>query len=102
MKVAVFDIKGKATGKQVELSDEIFGTQFHPEADPTGFIKNLEDEKNKEAMIETFGMEKYLETIDRMDDDDKIVLIFEYLRQLEQSRQQQDDQANRQRIGFRK
>ena len=25
-------------------------------------------------MIETFGMEKYLETIDRMDDDDKIVL----------------------------
>lgn len=25
-------------------------------------------------MIETFGMEKYLETIDRMNDDDKIVL----------------------------
>lgn len=25
-------------------------------------------------MVETFGMEKYLETIDRMDDDDKIVL----------------------------
>ena len=58
----------------VRFSDEIFGTQFHPEADPLGFIKNLEDEKNKEAMIETFGMEKYLETIDRMDDDDKIVL----------------------------
>ena len=58
----------------VRFSDEIFGTQFHPEADPTGFIKNLEDEKNKTAMIETFGMEKYLETIDRMNDDDKIVL----------------------------
>lgn len=58
----------------VRFSDEIFGTQFHPEADPIGFIKNLEDPKNKEAMAETFGMEKYLETIDRMDDDDKIVL----------------------------
>jgi len=33
--------------------------------------------------------------------DDKILLIFEYLRQLEQSRQQQDDQADRKRIGFR-
>jgi phage regulator Rha-like protein len=33
--------------------------------------------------------------------DDKILLIFEYLRQLEQSRQRQEDQANRKRIGFK-
>jgi hypothetical protein len=33
--------------------------------------------------------------------DDNILLIFEYIRQLEQSRQQQDDQANRKKIGFR-
>ena len=33
--------------------------------------------------------------------DDKILLIFEYLRQLEQSRKQQDDQAKRKKIGFR-
>jgi len=33
--------------------------------------------------------------------DDNILLIFEYLRQLEQSRQQQDDQAQRKKIGFR-
>ena len=33
--------------------------------------------------------------------DDKITLIFEYLRQLEQSRQQQEEQAQRKRIGFR-
>lgn len=33
--------------------------------------------------------------------DEQIVLIFEYLRQLEQSRQQQEEQANRKRIGFR-
>jgi len=36
-----------------------------------------------------------------IEQDDKIVLIFEYLRQLEQSRQQQEEQAQRKRIGFR-
>ncbi|MCS3870093.1 GMP synthase-like glutamine amidotransferase [Chryseobacterium ginsenosidimutans] len=58
----------------VRFSEEIFGTQFHPEANPAGMIENLKDEKNKEAMIENFGMEKYLETIDRIDDEDKIIL----------------------------
>ncbi|MDQ1161926.1 GMP synthase-like glutamine amidotransferase [Chryseobacterium sp. SORGH_AS 447] len=58
----------------VRFSEEIFGTQFHPEANPAGMIENLKDEKNKQAMIENFGMEKYLETIDRIDDEDKITL----------------------------
>lgn len=58
----------------IRFSDEIFGTQFHPEADPKGMIENLKDEKNKTAMIENFGMEKYLETMDRIDDEDKIIL----------------------------
>lgn len=58
----------------VRFSNEIFGTQFHPEADPAGMIENLKDEKNKQAMIENFGLEKYLETLDRIDDEDKIVL----------------------------
>lgn len=58
----------------IRFSEEIFGTQFHPEADPASMLENLKDEKNKEAMIENFGMEKYLETLDRMDDEDKITL----------------------------
>ncbi|ROI05552.1 GMP synthase [Chryseobacterium sp. G0240] len=58
----------------VRFSQEIFGTQFHPEASPEALIENLKDEKNKKAMIENFGMEKYLETLDRIDDDDKIIL----------------------------
>ena len=33
--------------------------------------------------------------------DDKILLIFEYLKQLEQSKQQQDEQVSRKRIGYR-
>ncbi|WET50424.1 GMP synthase [Chryseobacterium indologenes] len=58
----------------VRFSDEIFGTQFHPEASPEALIENLKDDKNKEAMIENFGIEKYLETMDRIDDEDKIIL----------------------------
>jgi hypothetical protein len=36
-----------------------------------------------------------------VEQDEQIVLIFEYLRQLEQDKQQQQAQANRKRIGFR-
>ena len=58
----------------VRFSKEIFGTQFHPEADPFGMLENLKDEKNKVAMIKAHGLDKYLETVDRMDDPDKIIL----------------------------
>lgn len=58
----------------IRFSKEIFGTQFHPEADPDGFLENLNDKSNVEAMIDTFGEAKYLETISRMNDDNKIGL----------------------------
>lgn len=58
----------------VRFSEEIFGTQFHPEANAEGMMENLKDEKNKIAMVEKYGEEKYLETVDRMDDEDKIKL----------------------------
>ena len=37
-------------------------------------LENLKIESNRDAMIENYGVEKYLETVDRMDDPDKIVL----------------------------
>ena len=58
----------------IHFSNEIFGTQFHPEADSKGMLENLNDQTNRDAMIENFGLEKYLETIDRMDDPHKITL----------------------------
>lgn len=58
----------------IRFSEEIFGTQFHPEANPYGMLENLKIESNRDAMIENYGVEKYLETVDRMDDPDKIVL----------------------------
>jgi len=58
----------------IRFSPEIFGTQFHPEANPESMMENLKDDHNKNAMIENFGIEKYLETIDRIDDPEKIIL----------------------------
>jgi len=46
-------------------------------------------------------LEKMKEIEHRIDiHDDNFLLIFEYLRQLEQNKQQQEEQAHRKRIGF--
>lgn len=58
----------------IRFSDEIFGTQFHPEAEPIGFMENLKVETNKQTMIRHHGLDKYQETLDRIDDPDKIIL----------------------------
>ncbi|MGJ1284129.1 type 1 glutamine amidotransferase [Sphingobacterium spiritivorum] len=58
----------------IRFSDEIFGTQFHPEADPVGFMEALKIEKYRNSIIEDHGPEKYQETIDRINDDDKVIL----------------------------
>jgi len=58
----------------IRFSEEIFGTQFHPEANPEGFLRALKVEKYKNSIIEEHGMEKYLQTVDRIDDEDKVVL----------------------------
>jgi hypothetical protein len=46
---------------------------------------------------------KRLEQVEKneLEQDNKIMLIFEYLKQLEQAKQQQDEQERRRRIGFR-
>ena len=59
----------------VRFSDEIYGTQFHPEADGPGMRHYLlTDEKKKTQVIEQYGEDKYLEMIDKLDDEDKIIL----------------------------
>jgi homoserine O-succinyltransferase len=59
----------------VRFSDEIYGTQFHPEADGPGMRHYLlTDEKKKAQVIEQYGEEKYAEMVDRLDDEDKIIL----------------------------
>ena len=59
----------------IRFSDEIYGTQFHPEADGLGMRHYLlTDEEKKAQVIANFGAEKYHEMIDKLDDEDKIIL----------------------------
>ncbi|MCY7409953.1 MAG: GMP synthase [Chitinophagales bacterium] len=58
----------------VRFSDEIIGTQFHPEADPHGMIRYFTQADKKESIIKNYGEEKYYKMIDMLDDPDKIIL----------------------------
>jgi homoserine O-succinyltransferase/O-acetyltransferase len=58
----------------IRFSEEVFGTQFHPEADGIGMKKYLSSEDKKKAVIKTHGLEKYNDMIDKLDDPDKIIL----------------------------
>ena len=58
----------------IRFSDEVFGTQFHPEADGVGMLKYLLGEEKKQVVIKTHGLEKYNDMIDKLDDPDKILL----------------------------
>jgi homoserine O-succinyltransferase/O-acetyltransferase len=58
----------------IRFSDEVFGTQFHPEADGVGMLKYLSGEEKKKVVIKTHGLEKYNDMIDKLDDPDKILL----------------------------
>lgn len=58
----------------IRFSDEVFGTQFHPEADGIGMSKYLSTEDKKKVVIKTHGLEKYNDMIDKLDDPDKILL----------------------------
>lgn len=58
----------------IRFSEEVFGTQFHPEADGIGMLKYLSTDDKKKAVIKTHGLEKYNDMIDKLDDPDKILL----------------------------
>ncbi len=58
----------------IRFSDEIFGTQFHPEADANGMRFHFSMPDRKESIIKKFGEQKYQMILDRLDDDEKIML----------------------------
>ncbi|MCB9082116.1 MAG: GMP synthase [Lewinellaceae bacterium] len=58
----------------IRFSDEVFGTQFHPEADAEGMLHYFQQEEKRQIVIEHHGEAKYFEMIDRLDDPDKIML----------------------------
>lgn len=58
----------------IRFSDEIFGTQFHPEAEATGMMTYFSQPEKRQAVIAVHGEQKYLSMLDALDDEDKIPL----------------------------
>ncbi|WP_443937451.1 type 1 glutamine amidotransferase [Pedobacter sp. MW01-1-1] len=58
----------------IRFSNEIIGTQFHPEADPVGMKMYLLQEDKKKAIIELHGEEKYIGMLKSVDDPERISL----------------------------
>ncbi|RZK81284.1 MAG: GMP synthase [Pedobacter sp.] len=56
----------------VRFTNEIIGTQFHPEADPVGMKMYLLQEDKKQAIIRNHGKQKYEDMLANLDDEDKL------------------------------
>ena len=58
----------------VRISEEIAGTQFHPEADPNSMIHHLKQDERKQHVIEKYNVKKYEEMLEIVKQPDKIIL----------------------------
>lgn len=61
----------------VRFSDEFFGTQFHPEADPVGMLKRFREADKEQYVIDTYGEDKYQQMIDDLHHPEKMGLTHD-------------------------
>lgn len=57
----------------IRFSREIFGVQFHPEADSEGMLRHFKKEEKREQIINKFSKRKYLNMLEQLVDDEKIM-----------------------------
>jgi GMP synthase-like glutamine amidotransferase len=58
----------------IRISDEIVGTQFHPEADPESMLYHFQQDERKKFIIDRYNEERYFEMIKLLEHPDKIKL----------------------------
>ena len=63
----------------IRFSDSMIGTQFHPEADPTGMSMYLRRNDRKQVVIAEHGEEKWKSMIDQLEDPDKIRWTYSHV-----------------------
>jgi homoserine O-succinyltransferase len=56
----------------VRISNEIVGTQFHPEADPESMLYHFKQDERKKQVVEKYGEERYFEMIEILKQPDTI------------------------------
>lgn len=63
----------------VRFNPYMIGTQFHPEADAIGMTMYLQREDKKKTVIENYGLEKWQNMIDHLNDPDKILWTHDHI-----------------------
>jgi homoserine O-succinyltransferase len=58
------DKKAEPALAAVRISDEIVGTQFHPEADPDSMLYHFKQDERKKQVVEKYGEKRYDEMIE--------------------------------------
>ncbi|PRY47001.1 GMP synthase-like glutamine amidotransferase [Spirosoma oryzae] len=58
----------------IRFSDEVMGTQFHPEADNQGMLLHMQTEERRKHIVKLFGQRKYDDMVDYLQDPNKIAL----------------------------
>ena len=56
----------------IRFSDEMFGTQFHPEADADGMLMHFHETERKAQVVNNHGEERYNQMIQDLSDQSKI------------------------------
>ncbi len=56
----------------VRISNEITGTQFHPEADPDSMLYHFKQDERKRQVIEKYGEDRYIQMINILKQHDTI------------------------------
>lgn len=57
----------------IRFSEEIFGVQFHPEADSAGMSVYFQQPEKRELIIRHHGRRKYQDMLEHLEDEDKIM-----------------------------
>jgi GMP synthase-like glutamine amidotransferase len=68
------DAKAQPALAAVRISDEIVGTQFHPEADPESMLYHFKQDERKKQVVEKYGEKRYDEMIEILQKPDTIQL----------------------------
>jgi len=63
----------------IRFNDYFIGTQFHPEADPTGMTIHLNSEEKKQTVITNHGEAKWKSMIEQLNDPDKILWTHDHI-----------------------
>jgi hypothetical protein len=63
----------------VRFNDYMIGTQFHPEADAIGMSLHLQTDEKKKTVIENYGLKKWENMIEHLNDPDKIMFTYSHI-----------------------